>query len=291
MQQKDILEDAQVKFQKLCEMANELNDGIVQDGDHTARQFVLTAVLKSDNRFLYEILEDALFDENYQDTLKTIISGIFLNKKKHYVLAKFIDKTIKDDYLMDETFDNKEGLILASESIVDALRDNEAADWQYYIDVLRKIYISACKQDNDYKLADRLLQRFINILPKKSSYIDEMLKDIIKDKTLELNPKLVAVEVLSRSLGPEFFEHISDIVYNIEEYTNNNMEKLYMLDVTTKALNAFSAEMSTKEIRDIVAFLSSLKFNLSDGDEYAQAIINRIMKRIKNINDRFNSVN
>ena len=97
--------------------------------------------------------------------------------------------------------------------------------------------------------------------------------------------------MLSRSLGPEFFEHISDIVYNIEEYTNNNMEKLYMLDVTTKALNAFSAEMSTKEIRDIVAFLSSLKFNLSDGDEYAQAIINRIMKRIKNINDRFNSVN
>ena len=78
MQEKDILEDAQVKFQKLCEMANELNEGIVQDGDHTARQFVLTAVLKSDNRFLYEIMEEALFDDNYQDTLKTIISGIFL---------------------------------------------------------------------------------------------------------------------------------------------------------------------------------------------------------------------
>ncbi len=291
MQEKDILEDAQVKFQKLCEMANELNEGIVQDGDHTARQFVLTAVLKSDNRFLYEIMEEALFDDNYQDTLKTIISGIFLNKKKHQILSKFVDKTIGSDCLMDESFEKKEGLILASEGIVDALRDDVADDRDYYINVLKKAYIAACKQDNDLRLADNMLQRFINILPKKSSYIDEMLKDIIKDKSLELNPKLVAVEVLSRSLGPEFFEHISDIVYNIDEYTNNNIEKLYMLDVTTKALNAFSAEMSTKEMRDIVAFLSSVEFKLTDGDEYAQAIINRIRKRIKNINDRFNSVN
>ena len=291
MQEKDILEDAQVKFHKLCEMANELNQGIVEDGDHTARQFILTAVLKSDNKFLYEILEDALFDDNYQDTLKTIISGIFLNKKNYYVLARYIDKTIKDDYLMDESFDSKEGLILATEGVVEALKNEDITYRQYYIDVLKKSYISACKQDNDFKLADRLLQRFINILPKKSSHIDNMLKDIIKDNSLELNPKLVAVEVLSRSLGPEFFGHISDIVYNIDDYTSSNMDKLYMLDVTTKALNAFSAEMSSKEIRDVISFLSSLEFQLNDGDEYAQTIINRIRNRIKNIHDRFKSVN
>lgn len=286
---KDILQDAQFKFQKLCEMANELNNGEVESGDHTARQFVLTAVLKSDNKFLYETLENALFDENYQDTLKTIISGIFLSKKNSLPLVKYINSTIKDDHLMDESFEKKEGLILASEGVVNALKEGE--DDPQYLEALKKAYIAACKQDNDIALADNMLQRFINILPGKSSQIDEMLKEIIKDKSLELNPKLVAVEILARSLGTKFFDHISEIIYNIDDYAQDNAEKLYMLDVTTKALNAFSVEMYTKEMRDIIAFLSTIDFKASEDDEYAQAIINRIKNRIKHINDLLNSNN
>lgn len=287
---KDILEDAKFKFQKLCEIANELNNDELESGDYSSRQIVLSSVVHSKNQFLFEILEEALYDENYQDTLKTIVSGLLLNKKIIHPLAKYIDMTIDDDYLMDESFVKKEGLILASEGIVIGIREKHACK-DDCLKALEKIYIAACKQDNDFPLADALLQRFINILPGKSEDIDKMLLEVIKNKKMELNPKLVAVEILARSMGLEFFSNIRDIIYNIEEYTDSHVEILYMLDVTTKALSAFSNDISNQEMRELVDFLSVVDFKLKSEDEYAQTIVARIKKRVDGIRNLLNSNN
>ena len=94
--EKNIEQDAKIKFEKLLEVANDIETHGQSGGDQFLRQTVLTAVVKSDNELLYKNLEEALFDENYSEMFKTIISGLFLQKGKGEVLAKYTE------YLLNE---------------------------------------------------------------------------------------------------------------------------------------------------------------------------------------------
>ncbi|MDD3419243.1 MAG: hypothetical protein PHE78_01440 [Candidatus Gastranaerophilales bacterium] len=287
---KDNLEDAQIKFQRLCEMANDIEVNGPQGSDAIAHQIVLSAVLKSDNEFLHDILEQALFDENHTELLKTMLAGILGNKKKIKPLLRLIDETLNDDLSFDETTAKKDSLLLVSDAIIRAICE-KTHDHSQCICALYKIYVASCLEKNDYPLADKLLQQFINTLPGKAEAIDAMLLNIIKDKNMEINPKLVAIEILTRSKGGDVFECLEDIMLNINDYANDAKEMLYLLDVITKAINAMMVQGVGLRYDEVLSVLNNLQFLPGIESHDLLAIINRIESRIKDINEMHDRVN
>jgi len=287
---KDTLEDAQIKFQRLCEIANDIEKNGPNGGDVIAQQLVLTAILKSDNDFLHDIIEQALFDENHSEMLKTILTGILSNKKRTKPLIKLIHEIFPDDFIFDEKKAEKDCLLLASDGIVCALAE-ESHDKIACTDALYKIYVASCLEKNDFPIADKLLQQFINTLPGKSQEIDTMLLNIVKDNQMEINPKLVAIEILTRSKGGEIFEHLEDIILNISNYAKDQRESLYLLDVITKALNAMLTQGVGVKCENVIDILNNLEFIPCSNNPELFTIINRIESRIENINEMHDRVN
>lgn len=287
---KDNLEDAQIKFQRLCEMANDIETKGQEGSDHVAHQIILSAVLKSDNEFLHDIIEGALFDENHSELLKTILTGILGNKKKTTAIVKLIHETFPEDLFFDEEKAKKDSLVLASDAVISAIAE-EAHNKIDCLEALYKLYIASCLEKNDFPLADKLLQQFINTLPGKADEIDSMLLDVVKDKNMEINPKLVAIEILTRSKGGDVFESLEDIMLNIENYAKDQKETLYLLDVITKAINAMMTQGVGVRYDEIIDVLNNLEFLPGKDSHALLAIINRIESRIKDINDMYRRVN
>ncbi len=287
---KDNLEDAQIKFQRLCEIANEIETKGVENSDSIAHQIVLSAILKSDNEFLNDIIEQALFDENHSELLKTMLTGILGNKKRAKPLIKLIHEIFPDDLIFDEEKAQKDSLLLACDGIISAL-SNETHDKISCISALYKIYIASCLEKNDFPLADKLLQYFINTLPAKSEEIDKMLFEVVKDCEMEINPKLVAIEILTRSKGGDIFEYLEDIILNIKNYAKDQKETLYLLDVITKAVSAMITQGVGVEYEKVIGILNNLEFIPGSNNPELFAIINRIESRIENINEIHDRIN
>lgn len=287
---KDTIEDAQIKFQRLCEIANDIETKGVENSDPISHQLVLTGILKSDNEFLNDILEQALFDENHSALLKTMLTGILGSKKRAKPLIKLIHETFPDDLSFNEEKAEMDCLLLAADGIVCALKD-ESHDYISCTSALYKIYVASCLEKNDFPLADKLLQHFINTLPAKSKEIDKMLLSIIKDSEMEINPKLVAIEILTRSQGGEIFESLEDIILNIESYAKDQRERLYLLDVITKAINAMLTQGVGVSYERVIEILNNLEFIPCSNNPELFAIINRIEQRVENINEMYNRVN
>jgi len=287
---KDKLEDAQIKFQRLCEIANELDLKGPEGSDQVAHQLVLSAILKSDNEFFHDIIEQALFDENHCELLKTMVAGILANKKIIKPLIKLIDEMFPKDLLFDEEKATKDSLILASDGLITAVSQG-CKEKEECIQALYKIYVASCLEKNDFPLADRLLQQFINTLPGKADEIDAMLFDVVKDKNMEINPKIVAIEILTRSKGGEVFEHLEDIMLNVENYAIDQRETLYLLDVITKAINAMLTQGVGINYGNVLGVLNNLRFLPTSSNPELFAIINRIESRIKDINEMHDRVN
>lgn len=287
---KDSLEDAQIKFQRLCEIASDIEKEGTTGGDQTKRQLVISAITKSDNEFLYEIIEQALFDENHPEILKTLLAGLLANKKISKPLIKLINESICDKCLISKDSSQKESLILASDSVICAIRD-EVEHKDECLEALEKAYIASCLEANDYPVADRLLQLFINTMPGKADEIDNMLISIIKNKAIEVNPKLVAIEILTRSKGGDIFEVLKDIIVNIKDYATNQKETLFLLDVTTKAISAMLKHGVSFSFGEALDILNSINFIETTDDEYLMGIVNRIKDRIEDINDMYGTNN
>lgn len=287
---KDTLEDAQIKFQRLCEIANDIETNGAECSDKFAQQIIISAILKSDNEFLNDILEQALFDENHSRLLKTMLTGLLSGKKITKPLIRLVHETFPDVLDFDEEKAKMDCLLLAADGIVSALRD-ESHDSLSCTSALYKIYVAACLEKNDFPIADKLLQHFINTLPAKSKEIDAMLLNIIKDSSMEINPKLVAIEILTRSLGGEIFENLEDILLNIDSYSKNQQEKLYLLDVITKAFSAMLTQGVGVSYERVIDILNNIEFIPCSNNPELFAIINRIEQRIENINEMYNRVN
>lgn len=287
---KDNLEDAQIKFQRLCEIANDIETHGIEGSDPVAHQIVLSAILKSDNEFLNDIIEQALFDENHSELLKTMLTGILSSKKRAKPLIRLIHEIFPDELIFDEEKSKKDCLLLASDGIISAVAD-ETHDKISCINALYKIYTASCLEKNDFPLADKLLQHFINALPAKSDEIDNMLFDIIKDCEMEINPKLVAIEILTRSKGGEIFEYLEDIILNIKNYAKDQKETLYLLDVITKAVNAMMTQGVGVQYENVIDILNNLEFIPISNNPELFAIINRIESRIEKINQMHDRVN
>lgn len=283
---KDSLEDAQIKFQRLCEVASDIEKEGTAGGDQTKRQFVIAAITNSDNEFLYEIMEQALFDENHPEILKTLLAGLLANKKISKPLIKLINESICEKCLINKESSEKESLILASDAVICAIKD-EVEHKDECLETLEKAYIASCLEANDYPVADRLLQLFINTMPGKSKKIDDLLISTIKNKELEVNPKLVAIEILTRSKGGDVFENLTDILMNIHNYAKNQKEAFFLLDVTTKAISALLKQGVSVSLKEILELLNSLNFIDTTEDEYLMSIVNRIKDRIKDINEMY----
>lgn len=264
----DKQQDAEVKFEKLLEVAKDIEEKGQNDGDLFLRQTVLSAVVKSENDLLFEKLENALFDETYSDMFKTIVAGLFLNKGNEQPLSKYVDFVINEDLILDESFEKKEALILAADGLVEYFKRDDKNNDENVLNSLFKLFTASCNAKSSAIIADILLQRFIGLLPNKSKIIDDKLKEIILNKDYEFNTRLISVDILGRSKPFDFFNAIEDLMINLADFTNSNTDQLYFLDVVTKILKSIIKRGLS------VDYLKSLKW-LDIGD------IDEIMSRAK----------
>jgi hypothetical protein len=297
-------DDAKIKFEKLLEVAKDIETHGQCGGDQFLRQTVLSVVAKSDNELLFQKLEQALFDNDNSEMLKTIIAGLFLQKENGKVLAKYTDNLLNSKLILDESFEKTESLLLVADGMVNSIKANEEVVDEYVLNILFNLYTASCKADSTAYIADMLLQRFINLLPNKSKFIDQRLDELIHDKNYDFNTRLISVDVLGRSKTFEFYLKLENIVINLADYTNTNTEQLYFLDVATKILNTIiknNLELDCNkfvnwlDIKDIeeIANRAAVEMILNEIEDtsHVDVISKRIKNRITEISSIHNSNN
>lgn len=293
-------EDAELKFSKLCEIVQDIEvNG--HGGDQFPRQVVLNAVVNSQNQLLWDKLEKSLFEEDKSELMKTVLVGLLMQKGNISPLCKYTDNILKNVSVLDESFEGKESLLLLADSLIKGVLSDDKLLKKNSLNSLFKLYKVSCHPESKIMIADQLLQRLINILPNQSKAIDSELLKLIKDVEAEINTRIISIDILSRSKPKEFFTDIESIINNLQEYSKNSIEKMYLLDVSTK----FVYNLAISNLGMCFSSLSKVlcKFNLeniandakaeygSEGSEHFDVMSKRIAKRIAHLNEMVNSLN
>lgn len=279
--------EAKIKFEKMLEMAADIDKNGTTSGDTQMHQLVIAGVLASKNEYLNELMESAMQEDFHPEILHTIIMGIFLAQNNYTGALNYVNKVLSDKDFIDESLESKEALLLAADCLVNALNEGNLDCKATFI----KLFDAACRENSTALLADKLLQRFLTILPESSSHVNDTLIEMIDKNEFELNSRLVAIDILARAKAKGFPEVLESLIYDIENQSYKNSEKMYMLDVMTKSLNLLASGGVKFNYPKVLSFLNSLDFSAKDEDELSQIIIKRVQKRLKNINDIFNSRN
>ena len=293
-------EDAAVKFKKLCDIAKDIEiNG--QSGDQFPRQAVLSAVVSSDNEILYKKLEEALFDENQTEMMKTIIVGLFLAKDKSLVLSEYADQVLGDSLIIDNKLENKESLLLVADALTEGAKTNDEEVKNKCVNSLFRLYRASCNQDSTALIADQLLQRFMNILSGKSEIIDNTLEKLVTDVNTDINSRLVAIDILTRSRPLEFFDTLQKLISDISKYSNNVAETAYLVDVITKSFYAVAVSELNVNYSSIQSTLNDIKLDEifettkdqcpNINPKFFDTISKRVKERIFELNEIINSKN
>lgn len=288
-------QDADIKYEKLCEIVKDIEVNGT-GGEQFPRQAVISAIVASDNEILYKRLEDALFEQSNPELMRTMAAGFLMQKGRNSILAKYTKEALKGYEYMDETLEDKGSLIIAADALINSVSQGEQSEVDESLPILVNLYNVACHNKSTALTADKLLQVFINTLGRKSKVIDDTLSGIIKNKEAEINSRLVAVDILARSMPKEFYSVIEDIILNLNDYANNADEQIYFLDVATKAVNAYLIAGLPAEYTKVVRYLADFKFDDIRQDtslepELFEVLLKRTKNRIKNITENFNSKN
>ena len=284
-------EQADIQFKKLMEVALDIEKHGTIDGDHQKRNIVISGLVNTENEYLYKMFDEALADFSHPDIFHTLICGIYLHKNRFASMAEYVDNVIKEIIPLDESYENKQALLLCAEGLIKSCVNENKKLSKKFLPTLKKLFVSSCLEESSSLLADRLLQTFLTRMSIENEIFSEFLTDIIKDKTSDFNAKLIAIDLISRVDKFETINIIFDIFKNPHHYASNGTKMLYLLDVTTKAIKYLKPYFDYEKLIELLSTLNKLEYTIADDNEYLVGIVNRIKKRIIDINDDVNSSN
>lgn len=281
-------EQANFQFQKLMEVALDIEENGTSNGDHQKRNIVIAGLVNTENEYLYRLFDEALADFSHPDIFHTLICGIYLHKDRFASLADYVENVIKEVVPLDESYENKQALILCAEGLIKACTNEDKKLSKKFLPSLKKLFISSCLEESSSLLADKLLQTFLTRMSIENEVFSELLKEIITDKKADFNAKIVAMDLISRVDKYSAIEVIFDIFKNPSNYAPNGTKLLYLLDVTTKAIKYLKPYFDYDKLIELISTLNNLEYSVAAQDEYSQSIVDRIKSRIKDINDEMN---
>ena len=284
-------EQANFQFNKLLEVAHDIEQNGTAEGDHQKRNIVIAGLVNTENEYLYNMFDQALGDFSHPDIFHTLICGIYLHKDRFASLAEYVDNVMDEAIPLNESYENKQALLLCAEGLIKACSNEDKTLSKMFLPTLKKLFISSCLEDSSSLLADKLLNTFLTRMSIENEVFSDFLTDIIKDKKSDFNAKIVAIDLLSRVDKPSSIVVITDIFENPSNYAPNGTKLLYLLDVTTKAIKFLKPYFEHSKLIDLISTLNNLEYNVAAQDEYFQGIVDRIKSRIKDINDEMNSNN
>ncbi len=284
-------EQANFQFQKLLEVANDIQEHGTIEGDHQKRNLVISGLVNTENEYLYQMFDEALADFSHPDIFHTLICGIYLHKDRFASMAEYVDNVMNETIPLNENYENKQALILCAEGLIKACMNEDKKLAKKFIPTLKKLFISSCMEESSSFLADKLLQTFLTRMSVENEVFSDLLTEIIDDKTADFNAKIVAIDLISRVDKPSAVAVIFDIFKNPSSYAPNGNKMLYLLDVTTKAIKYLKPYFDGEKLTELIFVLNNLEYTVAEDDEYLISIVERIKNRIQDINDDINSLN
>lgn len=285
----NLQQDSNIKIEKLIEVSKEI-EANGQSADASKVNIVLTAILHSENNILFDNLNEMILSNETSEMIKTLIAGIFMQKAKYIEIANYVNGALNKELILDETYETQEALLLASDSLVNAVKSDNEEIKEGCFSALLNLFIASCNSKSTAMFADTLLNRLINILPSSNDYLNNKLEEVVKNKELEINTRLVTIDILGRSKSSELFGFLESIILNLDEYTNNYLEKLYFLDVATKVVANIAATGFTFDYSKILKEISEPKLvfiaESIESDEDFNPIIDRIVQRSQKLANR-----
>ena len=281
-------EQAEIQFQKLMEVAHDIEQNGTAQGDHQKRNIVISGLVNTENEFLYNMFDEALTDFSHPDIFHTLICGIYLHKDRFASLAQYVDSVMNDVIELNEKYENKQALLLCAEGLIKACANDDKVLSKKFLPTLKKLFISSCLENSSSLLADKLLQTFLTRMSIENEVFSEFLFDIIKDTKADFNARLVAIDLITRVDKPSGVEVVCDIFNNPNSYAQNGTKLLYLLDVTTKAIKYLKHYFESSKLLDLLSTLNNLEYSVAADDEYSKSIVERIKTRIQDINDEMN---
>lgn len=294
-----LIEEANIKFTKLCEIVEDIEQN-GQNGDKFAQQTVFMAVVASDNQYLWEKIENSLFEIDKTELMRTVAVGLLMQKDKIEPLCQYAELTLFGVKTLNAEFEEKESLLLIADALAKAVNSDNETLKQKSIKPLIDLYKASCHAQSTAIVADKLLQRFISLLAVKNELIDEKLFELIKDIDMEINSRIVAIEILSRSQPAKLVTISKEIVQDLSTFASTPTEKVYFLDIITKFTYSAAISKVEGDLVSLAKLLSEINMPevcdeaiLGNASEIAQysTMHKRIAKRISDICELIDTLN
>lgn len=273
------------------EIAYDIDKNGTSGGDQQKRNIVIAGLVNTENEYLYRMFDEALSDFSHPDIFHTLICGIYLHKNRFASLAEYVENIIPKSLILNESYENKQALLLCAEGLIKACSNEDVVLSKKFLPTLKKLFIASCLEESSSLLADKLLQTFLTRMSIENGVFSEFLVDIIKDKKSDFNAKLVAIDLISRVDKFACIDIITDIFESPSHYVPDGKKLIYLLDVTTKSIKYLKPYFRHEKLIDLLSTLNNLEYSVVTNDDYSIAIVDRIKKRIYDINDEMNANN
>ena len=284
-------EQANLQFEKLMEIAKDIDENGTTGGDQQKRNIVIAGLVNTENEYLYRMFDEALADLSHPDIFHTLICGIYLHKDRFASLAEYVENIIPKSLILNEGYENKQALLLCAEGLIKACSNDDEILSKKFLPTLKKLFIASCLEESSSLLADKLLQTFLTRMSVENEIFSEFLADIIKDRKSDFNAKIVAIDLISRVDKISCVEVIADIFENPSHYVPDGKKLIYLLDVTTKCIKYLKPYFRHEKLMELLSTLNNLEYSVATDDDYSKAIVERIKQRISDINDDVNANN
>ena len=284
-------EQANLQFEKLMEIARDIDENGTSGGDQQKRNIVIAGLVNTENEYLYRMFDEALGDFSHPDIFHTLICGIYLHKDRFASLAEYVENIMPKTLILNEGYENKQALLLCAEGLIKACCNDDKILSKKFLPTLKKLFIASCLEESSSILADKLLQTFLTRMSVENEIFSELLTNIIKDKKSDFNAKIVAIDLISRVDKFTCVEIITDIFENPSHYVPNEKKLVYLLDVTTKSIKYLKPYFRHEKLVELLSTLNNLEYSVAADDAYSKAIVERIKQRIYDINDDMNANN
>lgn len=270
-------QEAKTSLEKLDELTKDILTNSTDGGDPNFRHLVFTGLTQTKNPILLDKMKELLLDDNEHDLKKTIVLGIFIHKEMFLPVIEYGEKVITMPFI-DESYDEKESFLFILDALIELAYKDKLNDFESALPLFNQLFKISCSEKSSSILADKLLQRILNSKIGTVKTIQKELNEIILDANNEINLRVIAINILSKGLHTKVLDAIETVIKD-EINSENLINKLPIIDVSTLALNYFQDKKCIAKIRRIIALVQKLNLNeISDNKELIERINRRIEK-------------
>ena len=215
----------------------------LRSGDQVNAQGMMKQMIEAQNPVMDKQMVE-MFEKSEDSLTRVAMAGIMLQKGYLDQLLQYVMKNALNEngtFNRELNMKDDQVMLMALQALIDGTKTPNPEFNQQTAEDLAAVFVAACDSENATPFMDAVMQGLMNAMVNQNEVVQNMLiKDIIMDKEVHSNARVLAIDILGRYENNYFYPVFEDIIMNADQLANNKYEKLYLMNVALKSITSFA---------------------------------------------------